>query len=266
MPTLDTPTLYHGRTSVCSVKARLARAAPGVDFDSKLLTLRGDQFDPAYMKLNPNAVVPTLIHDGHVVIESTVIMHYVDEAFPGAPLMPADPLARTRVRMITKLMDEHVHISCMTLTFATANRAHLARMSEQEMEAELAKAPDARRSEIKRQVVRQGLDAPLVAEALAHQQILHERIEAAMRHGPYLAGASYSLADAAATPYVWRLEQLKLAPMWQHRPGVAAWYERIRARPSFKTAIEAWVGPAELQRYADEPDPWPKVREILRVG
>jgi glutathione S-transferase len=266
MPALQTPTLYHGRTSVCSVKARLALAEKGVDFDSKLLTLRGDQFDPAYMKLNPNAVVPTLIHDGHVIIESTVIMHYVDEAFPGAPLMPADPLARARARMITKLMDEHVHISCMTLTFATANRAHLARMSPQEMEAELAKAPDARRSEIKRQVVRQGLDAPLVAEALAHQQKLHDQIESAMQRGPYLAGESYSLADAAATPYVWRLEQLKLAPIWQHRPGVAAWYERIRARPSFKTAVEGWVTPADLQRYANEPDPWPKVREILRAA
>jgi glutathione S-transferase len=40
--------------------------------------LRGDQFDPAYRRLNPNAVVPTLVHDGQVIIESTVIMHYID--------------------------------------------------------------------------------------------------------------------------------------------------------------------------------------------
>src|SRR5215213_243109 len=107
-------TLYHGRTSVCSVKARLALAEKGAAWDSKLLTLRGDQFEPDYMKLNPNAVVPTLIHDGRIIIESTVIMHYVDEAFPGGPLMPADPLARTKVRMMTKLMDEYIHVSCMT--------------------------------------------------------------------------------------------------------------------------------------------------------
>ena len=86
-------TLYHGRTSVCSVKARLALAEKAVDFESRLLTLRGDQFEPAYMKLNPNAVVPTLVHDDKVIIESTVIMHYVDECFPGASLMPADPFA-----------------------------------------------------------------------------------------------------------------------------------------------------------------------------
>jgi glutathione S-transferase len=123
-----------------------------------------------------------------------------------------------------------------------------------------------RRSEIKRQVVRHGLDTPIVADALRQQQKLHDQIEEAMQHGPYLAGAGYSLADAAATPYIWRLEKLKLAPMWEHRPGVAAWYARIRQRPSFKAAVEDWISPADSQRYADEPDPWPKVREILRAA
>ena len=56
-------------------------------------------------------------------------MHYVDEAFAGQPLMPADPLARSRARMITELTDEHVHISCMTPTYATASRAHLSRLA-----------------------------------------------------------------------------------------------------------------------------------------
>ena len=62
-------TLYHGRTSVCSIKARLALAEKGVSFDSRLMALRGDQFDPGYMQLNPNAVVPTIVHDGRVVVE-----------------------------------------------------------------------------------------------------------------------------------------------------------------------------------------------------
>jgi glutathione S-transferase len=60
-------------------------------------------------------------------------------------------------------------------------------------------------------VVRHGLDAPLVVDALAQQLKLIERIEAATAGTPFLAGASYSLADAAATPYIWRLDKLKLA-------------------------------------------------------
>jgi glutathione S-transferase len=259
-------TLYHGRTSVCSIKARLTLAEKGVDWEGRLLTLRGDQFEPAYMKLNPNAVVPTLVHDGRVIIESTVVMHYVDEAFPGPALVPADPSARAALRMTTKLMDEYVHNSCTTLTFATANRDHFARMSAEQFEAELAKSPDPKRSEIKRQVVRHGLEAPLVVDALRHHETLLDRIEAAMQSGPFLAGPGYSLADATATPYLWRLEKLKLSRMWDERPGVAAWYERIRARPSFKTAVEDWVTPADHERYSSVPDPWPKVRELLRAA
>jgi glutathione S-transferase len=258
--------LYHGRTSVCSIKARLALAEKGVEFENILMMLRGDQFDPGYMKLNPNAVVPTLVHDGRVVIESTVIMHYVDEAFAGAALMPSDPLARAHARMTEKFIDEYVHVSCMTITFATANRASLARLKPEEMEAQLAKAPDPKRSEIKRQVVAHGLDAPPVADALRQHKKLLDQIEAAMQRGRYIAGSSWSLADAAATPYVWRLDKLKLARMWDKRPSVAAWYERVRQRPSFKTAVEDWLTAAEHERYAKEPDPWPKVREILRAA
>jgi len=259
-------TLYHGRTSVCSIKARLALAEKGVSFDSRLLTLRGDQFDPGYMKLNPNAVVPTIVHDGNVIVESTVIMHYVDEAFSGPALMPADPLARAKVCMTTKPMDEYVHVSCMTLTFATANRASLARLTPQEMDAELAKSPDRKRAEIKRQVVTQGLEAPLVVDALHQHGKLLDRIEAAIKNSSYIAGREWSLADAAATPYVWRLDKLKLARMWDKRPGVAAWYDRVRSRPSFKAAVEDWLSPADIERYANEPDPWPKVQKILQAA
>ena len=52
------------------------------------------------MKLNSNAVVPTLIHDGNVIVESSVILYYLDEAFPEKPLMPHAPLARAKVRMV----------------------------------------------------------------------------------------------------------------------------------------------------------------------
>jgi glutathione S-transferase len=74
--------LYHSVNSVCAQKVRVALAEKGLEYKSRLMTLRGDQFDPAYMRLNPNGVVPTLVHDGRAVIESSVILYYLDEAFP----------------------------------------------------------------------------------------------------------------------------------------------------------------------------------------
>jgi glutathione S-transferase len=259
--------LYHGRTSVCSVKARLALAEKGLRWDSELMALQGDQYDPAYMGLNPNAVVPTLVHDGRVIIESTVIMHYANDLVPDPALMPSDPAARAEVHMTCKLMDEYVHNCCTVLTFATANRAAMQRRSPEDLEAELAKSPSKGRADAKRQVARFGLDAPLVVVAVRQHTKLLDRIESAMERGPYIAGSEYSLADIAATPYIFRLDMLRLARMWDQRPGVAAWYERIRQRPSFKTAAEDWLTQADRDRYASfEPDPWPKVAELLRAA
>jgi glutathione S-transferase len=249
---------------VCSVKARLALAEKGLDWESTILTLRGDQFEPEYVKLNPNAVVPTLIHDDRVIVESTVIMHYVDEIVPTPPLMPASPFDRAKARLMAKFIDDYVHNSCTALTFATANYARLAAMSEAQLEAVLAKTPDRRRSADRREVAAHGLGAPVVAEAIRNFDNLLSRIDEAVKNGPFIAGDVYSLADAAATPYVWRLDKLRLERMWDRRPGVAAWYDRIRERPSFEAAITRWFSPADIETYATfQPDPWPKVREVL---
>jgi glutathione S-transferase len=121
--------LYHSINSVCAQKVRIALAEKGLQATEHLMTLRGDQFDPAYMKLNSNAVVLTLIHDGNVIVESSVILYYLDEAFPEKPLMPHAPHARAKVRMFNKLVDEYIHNACIILTFGTAFRPALLRLS-----------------------------------------------------------------------------------------------------------------------------------------
>jgi len=127
--------LYHSVNSVCAQKVRVALAEKGLDYREHLMTLRGDQFDDAYMKLNPNAVVPTLVHDGRPVIESSVILYYLDEVFPNPSLMPRDPHQRAAVRQYNKLIDEYVHNSCSILTFATAFRGWLSGLTADERTA-----------------------------------------------------------------------------------------------------------------------------------
>ena len=77
--------LYHNINSVCAQKVRIALCEKDKDVKEHLLTLQGDQNDPAYMKLNPNGVVPTLVHDGNVITESSLILYYLDETFPQGP-------------------------------------------------------------------------------------------------------------------------------------------------------------------------------------
>ena len=74
--------LYNNTNSVCAQKVRLALTEKGLQAREHMLKLQGDQFDPAYLKLNPNGVVPTLVHDGQPITESAVILYYLEDAFP----------------------------------------------------------------------------------------------------------------------------------------------------------------------------------------
>src|SRR5262245_62354843 len=91
----------------------------GQEAKEHLLTLRGDQNEGAYLKLNPNGVVPTLVHDGRPIVESSLILYYIDDVFPEPPLMPKAPLTRFRVRIFNKLIEEYLHNVCNNLNFAT---------------------------------------------------------------------------------------------------------------------------------------------------
>jgi glutathione S-transferase len=88
-------------------------------------------------------------------------------------------------------------------------------------------------------------------------------IQGSTERGSWLAGPDFSLADIAATPYIVRLEMLKLSPMWDNKPGVAKWWERIKARPSYETAITKWLRPEDIARYEKVADPWVNVSKNL---
>ena len=180
--------LYNNINSVCAQKVRIALAEKGQDVTEHLLTLRGDQNEPGYLKLNPNGVVPTLVHDGRSIIESSLILYYIDEVFPNPPLMPQDPYRRHQVRLYNKLIDEYLHNSCTILTFATAFRPNFLKMSREAWLAEINKAPLKRRAEYKRSVIEHGLDSEFVADAVAQHQKLLKWMAASLEHGPFLAG------------------------------------------------------------------------------
>ena len=68
-------------------------------------------------------------------------------------------------------------------------------------------------------------------------------MEIAMANRDWMADDSYSLADIAFTPYVTRVAHLQQDWMIEARPSVAAWFDRVRARPAYKVALEDWFSP-----------------------
>jgi len=70
--------LYHWWSSTCSRRVRIGLAAKGLEWESVYVNLRTmENLEPWYVKLNPNGVVPTLDHDGRIVIESNFILEYL---------------------------------------------------------------------------------------------------------------------------------------------------------------------------------------------
>jgi len=259
--------LYHSINSVCAQKVRIALNEKGQQVKDHIMTLRGDQYEPTYLKLNPSGVVPTLIHDGEPITESSLILYYIDDAFPAPPLMPKEPRQRHRVRMYNKLIDEYVHNSCTILTFATAFRPAFLKMTPEAWQAEISKAPLKRRSEFKRSVIEHGLDSEFVTDALAQHRKLLTWMADHLKSSQYLAGERFSNAECAVIPYILRLELLKLSAIWDPYPAVAEWWARMRARPSVMAAIFDRMTEADAAPFKTlDPDPWPKVQKLLKAA
>jgi glutathione S-transferase len=257
--------LYHNDMSSCAQKVRLVLAEKGLDWESRHLDLRAGEHQQAwYVKLNPRAVVPTLIDGDIVVPESNVINEYLDERFPDPPLKPADPFGRARMRLWTKQLDEGVHdAGIAVLSFAVAFRHQYLTRGEAG-EKMLESIPDPIKRERRRDVIARGLDSPFFKSAVARLLRLYRDMDSTLAAHAWLAGDAYSIADAAFTPYVVRLDHLGVLGLLDATPRVADWYSRIKARPSFRDAIARWENADYLELMKRQgSENWPKIKEIV---
>jgi glutathione S-transferase len=135
----------------------------------------------------------------------------------------------------------------------------------EELEAHLAKIPKPDYRERQRLSIAHGLAAPHVAQALHQYDKYIADMEAALADKPYLAGTSYSLADAAATPYIFRAHAVGMDGLWQkRRPKVTLWYDRVRARKNFAPAVTDPISAADHDRFnVPREETWAKIKEAL---
>ncbi len=260
--------LHHNGLSSCSQKVRMVLAEKGLDFESRHIDLMGGEHHaPEYVKLNPNHVVPTLIHDGAVLIESSLINQYLDEVFPEPPLQPDDAPSRHALRLWVKQVDEKVHPAASVVTFAIGPRPILLEQPAEVREANIAAIPDAARRAARRSVIEHGVAAPEFAGALRRFLDLLDAMEAALQPGGWLSGDGFGLGDAAVLPYVVRLDHLAMTSLLSEetRPLVSDWYARVRARPSFETAIASWAPEPVLELFRKNGEAaWPDVEPLVR--
>jgi len=232
--------LYHFWSSVCSVRCRMALEEKRVKWISRYIDLfKFDQLKPEYLAINPDGVVPTLVHDGQPVRESIIINEYIDAAFPGPSLVPGHPLKQARMReFIRKCEDDFDAIVKLTMVKYIVPKLRN-RWGEEELIKQAARRPMRYYQDLHSRAVRGEITATELTDARSTIEGLLDRLENILDRGPWIVGDEFSLADIAIAPYMFRLSALGADQFWSEdrRPHVHEWYGRLSARPSFQTAV-----------------------------
>ena len=226
--------LYNAPQSTCSQRVRFVFNAKKLPFDEvKLNLLEGDQLKPDYLKLNPNGVVPTLDHNGAIVIDSNVITEYLDEVAPENSFTPEDPVERAHMRTLMHFIDEMPAAAVRVPTFNLAFLPSFQKMSREAFVA-MAESKPLRR-EFMLTMGQSGFPKEEMDAALARLRRTYERMDAEIERsgGPWLLGKKITLADVAVMPSLIRIHDLG-KPEWQDLPRVVTWFDNIRSQPAFK--------------------------------
>jgi glutathione S-transferase len=244
-------TLYHYDRSTAAQRVRLALEEKGIPWQSVIVdTARGDveSLPEDYHRLNPKGLVPVIIHDGAAIPESLVILEYLEDALDGAPLRPASPAERARMRLWMRKIDESVHVASRVIGVCIVNRHIYREKGDAKIQEYYGQMKDRVRKRNDLVNIEEGLDSPLLPDAVRTFRSLFEEMDGWLADHEWLAGGTYSLADVALVVYVRRLESFMMAPLWANLGHLAAWYRRIESRPAYRKAVIEWGDVTEEAR------------------
>ena len=254
--------LYDYGNSVCCQKVRITLVEKGLSWEARKVDLfKTEQYDPEYLKLNPKGVVPTLVHDGTPIIESTLICEYIDETFPDPPLIPKDSAERTRMRLWSKFVDEGLFDGTTELSFSAMFRERMRNLPPEIREKRFRNVGDPRRTDRFKSTYEHGVKSPFVLHGIAAFERAFKLLEQTLaeRGGPWILGGRPSLADINLMPYAARLDYLGLLGVWiDERPRVRDWWRLASDWPSFRRGLRDLISEAE---FADMRTHGPKIRD-----
>lgn len=231
--------LYHFEPNANGGKPLIALQEKGVSFNSHWVDLlHWEQHRPDYLAINPKGQVPTLVHDGHVITESTPMCEYIDEAFEGPALRPADAAGRAHMRIWTRYADEYLGPSLSMVAWSRFIGPMMRQRAKEELKEAMAAIPTRERIKAWSTTINDSFAHEDIAESLRRIEVAASRIEERLTQAPWLAGDSYSLADiivfnmAAGLP-MFMPDEINTDKM----PNLLAWIARVGARPAVKAAL-----------------------------
>jgi len=236
--TLDTGlVLYHAWASTCSQKVRFVLAEKGLPWQGRVLNLRRfEHLSDEFLALNPDGLVPVLLHDGFKLRESTVINAYLDEVFPDPPLTPPGARGRAQVAMWSQFIDDVTSPAIKKPSFAASLGPHLQTLQPEFVARMLSRMPSELIAERWRRAAGDGIAQAEIDLSHADLRRSLQRMTTALANGPWLVGEFFSLADINMAPFVARIATLPHFDLAIDWPQVHHWYQCFSRRPAVAQA------------------------------
>ena len=228
--------LYNFPQSTCSQKVRLVFWEKGLEFlDRPIDSTKREHLSDWYLKLNPHGVVPTLLHDDDIIIDSSVIIEYIDEVFPENSLTPSDPVERAKMRKWLRYFEEVPTPSVRVPSFNQYLSKRFDKLSDEQFKNFTDNHP-IRRQFYKRMSKDGGFNDKDTAAAMDRMHQTVENMEQGLEKsgGPWLMGEMLSLADYCVAPVVDRMNDLGHSHLWEEYKNVVAWYKALQERDAYK--------------------------------
>ena len=237
--------LFHFQGSSCSQKVRIFLNLKGIDWTSHHVSLaRKEHVTPWYMGINPRGLVPTLVHDGKVIIESNDILEYLEAMIPQPVLIPADRREDMH-RLLREEDDLHLDIRALTMRFVVP--AFLAKKAESEIrEYEelgsgsvqgVADPSRAREAEFWRDMVcNNGVSDERARLAFERFRWALDQFEDRLEGQDFLLGDQLTLLDIAWYIYAKRLSEASY-PLHRLHPRLGKWFDALDAREDFRSEV-----------------------------
>ncbi|MEM7327479.1 MAG: glutathione S-transferase family protein [Pseudomonadota bacterium] len=231
--------LYHSGISNCAMRVRITLEEKGLDWTSHHLDLvKGEHLTEDYFGINPNGVVPTLVHDGVVIIESQDIIDYLDQTYAEPPLRPSDPESSSVMHEWMARSSE-IHVKAVKTYIYDKKMRHSMKKSDAENERYRTLQTNQELLDFHKKSSESAFSQ---AELDRAERILDDCFAEAneiLGHSHWLAGDQFSLADIAWIPLHFTLEQLA-GYDFSRFPNVSDWVGRISERSSFQNGVLKW--------------------------
>ena len=227
--------------SACSMKTRIYLNLKKIPFTSHQINLSaGENFSEWFQGINPRSLVPVLIHDGEVHIESNDILEYLEGCFKESPLIPEN--MEEKIKELLKFEDNlHVDIRNITFKFLVPRFLNKGKSVQPKaknkatLNGELDSMDDVNRN-FWEHYEKYGITDEDASRSLIRFRTALEDLNDQLEDSPYILGAELSLVDIAWFIYATRIQHANY-PLQRLHPNVSGWYERLYANVLFRKEV-----------------------------